>query len=146
MLKKIRELYRKLSAHPKWGPLLQFAKFAMVGVSNMLVDNAVYYLTILINPKLYLLGKILGFVISVLNSYYWNNRFVFLTRGTGTRKEQFLRLGRTYLSYGTTFLLSLFLLWLEVEKLGISEFIAPIINLILVPLNFLFNKLWAFKK
>ena len=144
-LKKLKAWFRKLSANPRLANLLQFAKFGLVGVSNTLVDNGVYYLIILINPKLYLLGKTMGFLLSVLNAFYWNNRFVFKPENRAP-KETLLRLLRTYLSYGATFLLSLGLLWLEIEKLGISEFIAPIINLLLVPVNFLINKFWAFKK
>ena len=55
---------------------------------------------------------------------------------------------KTYISYSFTGLfLSSILLVLWVQVLGISEFIAPIINLLIsVPLNFIINKFWAFKK
>ena len=55
---------------------------------------------------------------------------------------------KTYISYAFTglFLNSILsLLWVEV--FGIPKIIAPIINLLVsVPLNFIMNKFWAFRK
>ena len=51
-----------------------------------------------------------------------------------------------FFSYGGTSLLSTFLLWLEVQ-LGVSKVIAPVVNLIItIPLNFVINKFWTFRK
>ena len=103
-----------------------------------------YYLFIYFNKDLYLLGSIVGFIISVLNSFYWNNKYVFKTEG---QSEWLKRLLKTYMSYGGTTILSTILLYIEVELLHINESIAPLINLaITVPLNYLVNKFWAFKK
>ena len=145
---KLKDLYTRLCEHPKLGTLMQFIKFGIVGVSNTLVDLAVYYIFVLINPALYIPGKTAGFIISVLNAFYWNNRYVFKTGGSGNNiRSTLMRIGRTYLTYGATLLLTVLLLWLEVDKFGISEFIAPLINLLItIPLNFLLNKFWAFKK
>jgi putative flippase GtrA len=56
------------------------------------------------------------------------------------------RIGKTYLSYGATFLLSTVLLYLEVDVWQWSAVIAPVANLLItIPLNFLLNKFWAFK-
>lgn len=147
-MERLKALYTRLCEHPKLGTLVQFIKFGIVGVSNTLVDLAVYYIIVLINPALYILGKTAGFIISVLNAFYWNNRYVFKTGGNGNNlRSTLMRLGRTYLTYGSTFLLTTLLLWLEVEKFGISELIAPLINMVItIPLNFLMNKFWAFKK
>lgn len=55
---------------------------------------------------------------------------------------------KTYVSYSVTGLfLNSILLVLWVNIFSISEFIAPIINLLVsVPLNYIINKLWALKK
>ena len=86
------------------------------------------------------------FVLSVLWSFYWNNRFVF-TLKSGELRSIWKSLIKTYISYSFTGLfLNSILLVLWVKILGVSEFIAPLINLIFsVPLNFIINKLWAFK-
>lgn len=54
---------------------------------------------------------------------------------------------KTYISYSLTGLfLNSILLILWVKICGMSEFVAPILNLLIsVPLNFLINKFWAFK-
>lgn len=124
--------------------LFQFIKFGLVGVSNTAISLGIYYLFLVIDKKLYLIGSIVGFIVSVLNSFYWNNKYVFKTQGqSGLLK----RLLKTYLSYGGSTVLSTILLYLEVEHFGVSENIAPIINLIItVPLNYIVNKFWAFKK
>lgn len=120
----------------------QFLKFGIVGVSNTLISLSIYYIFIFINPQLYMVGYILGFIISVLNAYYWNNKFVF----TKTKQGHLLPLLKTYMSYGITFVAEFFLLIVMVKYLNISEKIAPLINLAInIPLNFLLNKFWAFK-
>ena len=55
------------------------------------------------------------------------------------------RLLKTYIAYAATMLLGTVLLHFEVEVWGISELIAPIINIcITTPINFVTNKFWAF--
>lgn len=123
---------------------VQFVKFGLVGVSNTAVSMGVYYAVLWMDPDLYMLGSILGTVISIFNAFVWNNLFVF-TGNSRDFKSTLRRLGRTYVSYGGTSALSNFLLWLEVT-LGVSKVIAPVLNLaITIPLNFILNKFWSFK-
>ncbi len=124
----------------------QFVKFGLVGVSNTVVNMAVYYLVLWIDDSLYLVGFLLGTVLSIANAFIWNELFVF-NGNKRDLKSILRRLGKAYISYGGTGLLSNLLLWLEVAFLGISKGLAPVINLIItIPLNFLINKFWAFKK
>lgn len=119
----------------------QFLKFGIVGVSNTLISLGVYYLLYFMGVN-YLIANTMGFIISVLNSYYWNNRYVFKK----TQKGHLKPLMKTFMSYGLTFLLSTGLLFLMVNYLGISKVVAPIIAIIItIPINFFMNKLWAFK-
>lgn len=130
---------------PGWNVFFQFIKFGIVGVSNTLISLAVYYLFLWIDPHLYLAGNIAGWVVSVLNAFFWNNRYVF----NGTEKggvAGLKKLGKTYLCYGATFLLSTGLLYLEVDIWHWSAVVSPILNLLVtIPLNFLLNKFWAFR-
>ena len=124
----------------------QFIKFGIVGVSNTLISLAIYYIFVFISKDLYLWGQVVGWVVSVFNAFYWNNKYVFRSEKTGFRSV-LNRLFKTYLTYGATFLLTTVLLYLEVDVWHMSEFIAPLINLLIsIPLNFLLNKFWAFKK
>ena len=134
--------------------IMQFIKFGIVGVSNTVISYVLYAATLLLLQKAnifprvdYLLAQIVAFVLSVLWSFYWNNKMVF-TLQDGERRSLWRALLKTYVSYSFTGLfLNSVLLILWVKVLGISEFIAPIINLLVsVPLNFLINKFWAFKK
>ena len=126
-----------------WRPLiLQFIKFGLVGVSNAIVLLVVYYALLYIHVH-YIIAYAIGFILSVLNAYFWNNQYVFKqARSTFWRK-----LFKCYVSYITTFIISTVLLYLWVDILGISDKIAPIINIcITTPINFVMNKKWAFKK
>ena len=125
--------------------VIQFIKFGLVGLSNTLVSWAFYYLFLWIDPKLYLVGSVVGGVVSIANAFFWNDRFVF-RGGSDDWRSRLRRLGRTYVSYGGTSLLALLLLWVEVDLLGLNKAIAPLVNLVItVPLNFLINRFWSFK-
>lgn len=94
----------------------------------------------------YIVAQVIAFVLSVLWSFYWNNKMVFVMK-EGQSRNLWKALLKTYVSYSFTGLfLNSILIVLWVQVFHISEFIAPIINLLIsVPLNFLINKLWAFK-
>lgn len=119
----------------------QFIKFGLVGVSNTLISIVIYngLLYIKIN---YIVAYTIAFLISVVNAYFWNKKYVF-NKQISTDKKPFIKV---FLSYGSTFLLGMLLLFILVSYLGISEQLAQILILfITIPLNFLLNKLWAFK-
>ena len=124
--------------------VFQFVKFGIVGVSNTAISLIVYYIIYWINPEWYMIGNIAGWVISVSNAFFWNNRYVFKSQSEGMR-QLLNRIGKTYLSYGATFLMSTAFLYVEIDILHWSAVICPIINLVLtIPLNFLLNKFWTF--
>ncbi|SFW47578.1 GtrA family protein [Selenomonas ruminantium] len=121
----------------------QFLGFCLVGILNNVIAYGVYILCIWMGIH-YILANVCGFLISVLNSYYWNNKYVFYgAKGTSWWKKLF----RTYVSYASTgIVLSNFLLIMWVEVLDVSTLIAPLITLVVtVPINFLLNKYWAFR-
>jgi len=58
--------------------IMQFLKFAAVGVANTLVDWAVFYLLFLtIFPDERLLAKAISFVIAAVNSFVLNSIWTF---------------------------------------------------------------------
>lgn len=124
--------------------MVQICKFGAVGVLNTLISLAVYYVVIHFNAAWYLLGNALGFLISTLNAYLLNSRFVFASgkRGSAGGKQ----LGRTYIVYGCSLGISTGLLFFLVQILGISERIAPIcVLMVTVPFNYLMSKLWVYR-
>ena len=133
--------------------LKQFIRFGLVGVSNTIIGYIIYALSLkglrLLNVfpscDIYI-AQFMMFVLSVAWSFYWNNRFVFKGK-TKSKKDLLFSLLKTYASYAfTSLFLSELLLALWVKVLGINEYIAPVLNLVItVPLNFFIQKYWAFK-
>lgn len=125
--------------------IVQFIKFGIVGVSNTLISYVMYMIGIGLGVH-YLLANLLAFVVSVINSFYWNSRYVF-KREEGKTRSPFSVFVKTALSYaGTGLVLTSILLTVQVDMLGVPEWLAPLINLVItVPLNFVLNKLWAFR-
>ncbi len=145
-MQKVKELITKVENHEKYGRYVQFIKFGIVGVSNTLISLLVYWLCFYGLHMHYQVANILAFVISVTNAYYWNSRYVFKTGEKRGLKDHVKAYFKAFLSYGSTWLLGTALLTLWVEVCGISEGIAPVINLLItIPLNFVLNKFWAFK-
>lgn len=123
---------------------IQFIKFGVVGLSNTLVYLLIYYLVLIANKDWYLFGNALGWAVSVLNAFFWGDRVVF--KNSKKRPfEQLKKLGKSYITYGATFLLTTVLLYFEINWWGISTAVAPLINLVIsIPLNFVINKYWTF--
>ncbi len=134
--------------------LKQFIKFGLVGVSNTIIGYLIYALSLkgmrLLNlwPSYDIyIAQFIMFVLSVAWSYFWNNRFVF-KGNVKTKKDIVISLLKTYATYAfTSLFLSEILLMFWVRIAGINEYIAPVLNLLItVPLNFLLQKYWAFRK
>ena len=138
----------------QWETLVQFVKFGIVGLSNTIISYVIYVVALLLFQQNqwmptwdYMVAQIMAFILSVLWSFYWNNKYVF-SKQEDAQCNLLRALLKTYILYAFTglFLNSvLSLLWVEI--LHISKLIAPIINLLVsVPLNFIMNKFWAFRE
>lgn len=125
--------------------MFQFVQFGIVGISNTLISYIVYIILVSIGFY-YLIASFIGFLISVLNAFYWNNKYVFKSR-EGEKRALGEAFVKTFVSYaGTGLVLNNILLIIWVDIFKINEMIAPIVNLfITIPLNFLLNKFWTFR-
>ena len=152
ILKVFFRLVGREFSEEKFEAFMQFVSFGIVGVSNTVLSYVVYTISLLLFEHYniiesidYLVAQLISFVIGVSWSFYWNNRVVFAEE----KKTENLVTAyvKTVLSYSFTgLLLSSILLTLWINVFHISQFIAPLINLVVsVPLNFLLNKYWAFK-
>lgn len=126
--------------------LSQFIKFLVVGLSNTVVSYLCYALLIFLDIN-YLIANIVSYFIGVLNSFFWNSRYVFDLSGSSLT-EKTLAFGKTLMSNAFTGLvLNNVLLFFWVELLGIPKLLGPILNLcISTPLNFVLSKYWAYRK
>ena len=149
----LREIWRGLR-DGKYANLLQFVKFGLVGVSNTAISYGIemlcYYLLFKNVPwsESVRIGvtSVAAFLVSVTNSYYWNNRFVF-AQGKKSWREHLLSYGKTVLCYGLTGLMLAPALKLWLSALGVPYWLASLGSLIItIPLNFVMNKFWAFRR
>lgn len=132
---------------------MQFVRFGLVGVSNVVISYLVYAAALFVIQDTglivsfdYLVAQVISFLLSVLWSFYWNHKFVF-NQGDNFMRNWFVSLLKAYASYAFTGLvLNGLLSMLLIELLHMNKFIAPVINLfICIPLNFILNKYWTFR-
>lgn len=132
---------------------IQFIKFGIVGVTNTVVSYVINVLVLFLLGKFhlferwdYIIGNTVAFILSVLWSFFWNNKLVF-DMGEASWKELLQALLKMYLSYAFTgIILSNILSYIWIDVLHISKLIAPLINSAIgVPINFILNKFWAFQ-
>lgn len=154
ILKALLKIFHITLSQSQLEALLQFIKFGFVGLSNTLLFYVVYLVVLKVLQSLslfteidYIIGNILGWLLSVLWSFYWNRKYVFEATDNETVPWQQALL-KTYLSYAFTGLvLNNVLSYVWIEWIGMGKVYAPIINLLItVPLNFVLNKFWTFKK
>lgn len=151
ILKPVLRILRWDWDDSKWEDFMQFVKFSLVGLSNVVVSYTINISTLFLlrHAELtfdYAIANLTAFVLSVLWSYHWNSTYVFhpdqMEKGWRIRT-----LARTYISYALTgIVLNNILSTLWIRVLGFSKFIAPLLNLpFSVPTNFVMHKLWAYK-
>lgn len=130
---------------PSWKSLIQFLKFCAVGLTNTIIGYVVYSVCVYVGMH-YLLANAVGFVVSVINAFYWSNKYVFRKESYEYRNI-YASFVKTVLSYAFTgIVLNSILLWLLIDEMHISEYVAPLLILIItVPTNFVMNKYWSFK-
>lgn len=151
----------------KW---IQFIKFGLVGISNTLISELVYVLVVCLGGH-YAIACFLGFVISVLNAFYWGNKYVFKEDSEKEKRVWWKVLLKTYVAYAGGFFLDIALLFLWIDILDISRFMQPLVEVVqyigieqvekqllgelfakginivlIVPVNFVMNKYWAYKQ
>lgn len=133
--------------------LIQFIKFGLVGVSNTIVGYVLNLLCLFLLSRYgvcydYIIANTVSFVLSVLWSFYWNDRFVFIENKENYRNNRLVRLLKMYMSYAFTgIILNNVLSYVWISVLGISKLIAPLINSAVgVPINYLINKKWTFEE
>jgi len=148
----------------------QIIKFLVVGVSNTIVSEGVYAILIFFKMH-YLTASVLGFSISVLNAYYWSNKYVFKEQEGEEKRVWWKVLAKTYIAYLWGYLVSAVLLVFWIDILHIGRWMEPVANwfagvglerfdaqflgnllaaglnlLITVPMNFVLNKYWAYRQ
>lgn len=148
----------------------QFIKFGIVGVSNTLISQGVYAVIVYLGGN-YIFAYVMGFILSVLNAYYWGNKYVFKEDENAEKRVWWKVLLKTYVAYFWGFIVSAVLLvfWVDIVKISrfmypfetvvkswgftkvdakmLGELVAAPLNwVITIPMNFIINKYWAYSQ
>jgi len=151
--------------------ILQIIKFGIVGVINTIVSYVVYNFCYYVLGWPYHFCNLAGFIISVLNAWFLQSKFVFKESEDGEKRVWWKVLIKTYISYAFSglFLTELLLIfWIDVVHLGnhlgglcewlagigmnfepddLAVSMAPLLNMVItIPLNFIINKFWAYRQ
>ena len=88
-------------------------------MSNTVINYIVYVIFIALGAH-YAVANTFGFLISVLNAYFWGSRFVFKEDETKEKRIWWQVLLKTYASYAFGFVLNTVLLavWIDVTNIG----------------------------
>ncbi len=118
----------------------QLFKFCVVGVSGYVVNLAVYALLLDVVGLHYISAAVGSFLVAVTNNYTWNRLWTFREQRGDVAYQ-----GARFLIVSTSALLANLAVLHGLITLGLGEFVAQAIAIVLVtPVNFIGNKLWSF--
>lgn len=117
-----------------------FIKFNIVGLMNTLITIISYNILVYFHVY-YVVANIIGYLLGVLNSYFWNKNWVFENQSKGN--VMFLKfLLVNLLTLGSNTLL----LFYFVESIKMLPILSQILSTgIGMLVNFSLNKYWTFK-
>ena len=119
---------------------VQLVKFGVVGASGYVVNLAVYAALLELGPHK---AAVISFIVSAASNYWWNRHWTF-----AHEKGHFAQQGWRFLTVSVAALL-VNQLWLYVflEWVGLGKIVSQAIAIVFVmPLNFIGNKLWSFRR
>lgn len=120
---------------------IRFVKFLVVGIINTFVTYIVFVLIRLFGatPEL---SNAMGYLAGVINSFLWNKKWVFQTKGTNVYKEMAAFFAVFVVCYYVQFVAFRFMLY----EMKWNEYIAQLIGmLVYTMLSFILNKFFSFK-
>ena len=122
---------------------LQLAKFCAVGASGYVINLAVYTALLKWAGLHYLGAAFVSFLVAVTNNYWWNRHWTF----RGQRGDFALQGMRFFVVSIAALLVNQLWLLVFLDLLGMGKVVSQAIAIVLVmPLNFIGNKLWSFRR
>ena len=119
---------------------IQLAKFGVVGASGYVINLVVYALLLGLGAHW---AAAIAFVVSAANNYWWNRHWTFVHA-----KGHFAYQGiRFFIVSAAAFVANQFWLFVFLDWLGWGKIVSQAVSIVLVmPLNFIGNKLWSFRR
>jgi putative flippase GtrA len=119
---------------------IQLAKFGAVGASGYVINLAVYVALLGLGAHV---AAAISFVVAAASNYWWNRHWTF-----ATEKGDFAMQGMRFFAVSfVAFWVNQLWLAIFIDWLGWGKIVSQAIAIVLVvPLNFLGNKLWSFKR
>jgi putative flippase GtrA len=121
---------------------VQLAKFCAVGATGYIVNLGVYAVLVRVVGVHFLGAAVCSFLVAVTNNYTWNRLWTFRgQRGhVAYQGVRFLIVSVAALGLNLAFLSAL-------VALGMGKIPAQAVAIVLVmPINFVFNKIWSFRR
>ena len=138
-MKKIKELYVKYK---------EVINYLIFGVLTTIVSLAVYYISVFtfLNPENAIqlqIANIISWIAGVIFAYCTNRKFVFESKEKNKVKEA----GKFVLARVITLVMDMIIMWLGVTVLHLNDKIIKLISqVVIIVSNYLFSKLFVFKK
>ena len=119
--------------------IIKFIKFGIVGFINTMTSTFIYWGLVYIKIN-YMISTTIAYFVASIIGYYLNKNKVF-------KSQNKTSIIRYYIVYISSYFLNLGTMYLLIDILGISKYLAPILVLfVTVPYNFILSNFWVFKK
>lgn len=117
-------------------------RFIIVGFSNFIIISlTVWIMMSLLRQELYE-SNVCAYTLAICNSFYWNKRWVFQSKGGNVKREITLFLT----AFGCAYLLQVLFVFIMCELLNLNEYLAQFLGLFVFgAVNFLMNKFVTFQ-
>ena len=141
MIEKIKKLYSNYK---------EIVNYLIIGVLTTVVSLVSFYLIrifVFTNDSQFDIqfANIISWILAVLFAFVTNKKYVFESKRTGYQK--FVEMIKFYVSRLTTLGVEMFVMWLLTSPLKVDDMISKIIvQFIIVILNYVFSKVFVFKK
>ena len=141
MINRVKELYLKYK---------EIINYVIVGGLTTVVSIASFYIVrffiLTANNQLHIqIATIISWILAVLFAFFANKKYVFESKKKG--KGKLIEMIKFFISRLTTLLIEMISMWILTSPLSINDKISKIIvQFIILVLNYLFSKLFVFKK
>jgi len=136
-MKKILDLYKKYA---------EIINYLIVGVLTTLVSIVIYWFLTKVCHVNYMVSNVISWIGSVSFAYVTNKVFVFKSK-CNSEKDVLIEIYQFFKYRIFSFVIDILLMYLFVEIFNIDDMIAKVIvQVIVIVLNYIFSKLFVFKK